>query len=132
MSNCTEVVCGDDACGGSCGLCGSSGSCVDGQCVEGCVPQCNGIECGDDGCGGTCGSCGETMICNDGGQCILASGPAVPCPRGLRGPMVSASKRTVRPWPTKLHHLAWVRSGSLAWLGLFLSAVIALRVPLRR
>ncbi len=41
------------------------------------------MECGDDGCGGSCGSCGETMLCNDSGQCVLASGPAVPCPPGF-------------------------------------------------
>jgi hypothetical protein len=47
--------CGDDGCGGSCGLCAADRSCDGGACV--CVPDCTGRTCGDDGCGGSCGSC---------------------------------------------------------------------------
>ena len=44
---CEGKECGDDGCGGSCGNCAPSDTCINGQCV--CVPTCAGKECGDDG-----------------------------------------------------------------------------------
>ena len=56
VPQCEGLECGDDLCGGSCGLCpGPQDDCQAGLCV--CLPDCQGKECGDDGCGGTCGQC---------------------------------------------------------------------------
>jgi len=58
--DCGARVCGDDGCGGLCGLCAGQTHCVDG----GCVPcTCDGLECGDDGCGTDCGSCDDGNAC---------------------------------------------------------------------
>ena len=66
---CENEVCGDDGCGGSCGLCpGWQDACTGGQCI--CQINCEGKECGADGCGGECGDCpGEQMHCVEGGVC---------------------------------------------------------------
>jgi hypothetical protein len=69
VPNCEDRECGDDDCGGTCGLCilpetcGSYGTC-------GCTPKCSGKECGSDGCGGKCGTCSSTATCDSYGQCI--------------------------------------------------------------
>ncbi len=70
--------CGDDGCGGSCGVCINNcdpcgmggpyedpGLCMpDGVCAQVCCPLCcDGLECGDDGCGGACGMCGDGEVC---------------------------------------------------------------------
>ena len=56
--DCEHRECGNDGCGGICGICGSGYSCRNGVCMEGdCSPNCNGKECGTDGCGGICGVC---------------------------------------------------------------------------
>jgi hypothetical protein len=65
--NCKGLVCGDDGCGGSCGLCGEATFCAVGQCL--CVPECRLRHCGDDGCGGTCGECQDGAACQ-GGLCV--------------------------------------------------------------
>jgi hypothetical protein len=62
--NCDNTLCGDDGCGGSCGVCGGQDACVDGACV--CQPDCNGKNCGGDGCGGSCGSCEGQDACESG------------------------------------------------------------------
>ena len=69
---CDGLECGDDGCGGECGLCvGDQDECVAGVCV--CVSLCDGLECGDDGCGGECGTCtGLQDLCADG-LCICIS-----------------------------------------------------------
>jgi len=54
IPNCTNTVCGDDGCGGSCGSC-EHGCKPDGQSC--CVPDCQGKVCGSDGCNGNCGPC---------------------------------------------------------------------------
>ncbi len=54
--------------------CGVGESCVAGQCVPGCTPQCSGKECGDDGCGGSCGTCGPGQMCV-AGQCKVDCTP---------------------------------------------------------
>ena len=62
--DCGGKMCGDDGCGGICGLCeGAQEICDQGQCV--CQPACDGKECGEDGCGGECGGC-EGGSCEDG------------------------------------------------------------------
>jgi len=58
--NCAHKTCGDDGCGGCCGVCEEGFNCnFFGQCE--CAPSCDGTTCGDDGCGGVCdcqtGSC---------------------------------------------------------------------------
>lgn len=57
-SNCTEKVCGDNGCGGSCGDCSNETMCNLGKCVVSCVDTCSslGHEC-DEVCGEKCGSC---------------------------------------------------------------------------
>ena len=78
--DCTDKVCGDDGCGGSCGICAEGTVCTDylssdqvgtlapGQCV--CLPECLDRDCGDDGCGGSCGTCeDDNTICSEDGKC---------------------------------------------------------------
>ena len=63
---CDGKTCGDDGCGGSCGVCPEGTACGDtGQC-EACAPSCDGKACGDDGCGGSCGSCPSELECDEG------------------------------------------------------------------
>jgi hypothetical protein len=62
---CEDKECGEDGCGGNCGVCGGGQtSCDEGTCV--CVADCAGMECGDDGCGGQCGTCPGDSLCADG------------------------------------------------------------------
>ena len=66
---CDGIQCGDDGCGGSCGVCdGAQNQCVEGQCV--CTPECAGKECGPDGCGGSCGQCLQAQSQCQEGQCL--------------------------------------------------------------
>jgi hypothetical protein len=70
VPDCTDLVCGSDGCGGSCGDCPDGEVCSDfGQCKGPCEPDCEGRECGADGCGDVCGECDEAMQCNDEGLC---------------------------------------------------------------
>ncbi len=48
--------------------CGEGWLCLDGECIEICLPDCGGSECGSDGCDGSCGNCGVDETCLDG-QC---------------------------------------------------------------
>jgi hypothetical protein len=81
---CAGKMCGDDGCGGSCGVCDPASAkpyCDgEGQCGTTCVPQCAGKSCGPDGCGGTCGACASGAACNDSGSCV---GPEWTCDLGL-------------------------------------------------
>jgi formylglycine-generating enzyme required for sulfatase activity len=51
VPDCTDKACGDDGCGGSCGLCFKSTSapwtydCVEGACTDVCDPLCDGPDC---------------------------------------------------------------------------------------
>ncbi len=66
---CDDKECGDDACGGVCGVCGEKlPECVEGQCV--CFPDCDDKECGADGCGDDCGSCQDPQDECIEGQCV--------------------------------------------------------------
>ena len=71
---CTDKVCGDDGCGGSCGACALGEVCDAGACVVPCLPACAGKLCGDDGCGGECGSCGPDALC-ESGACVVPCAP---------------------------------------------------------
>lgn len=69
--SCGARVCGDDGCGGTCGVCAEGGCDTSGQCVSSCTPACDGRSCGDDGCGGACGSCPMWERCiAETGQCL--------------------------------------------------------------
>lgn len=70
--NCQGKICGNDGCGGSCGLCAEAETCsVAGTCVPVCVPNCTTMMCGDDGCGGSCGDCAApTPLCAPNGRCV--------------------------------------------------------------
>ena len=86
---CNGVECGEDGCGGLCGVCegGQWVACIDGTCVcsgtmcpkvccsntevcdsDGfcCTEDCSGKECGDNSCGGVCGICEQGAACMDG------------------------------------------------------------------
>ncbi len=68
VPDCSLKNCGDDGCGGYCGLC--STTCSNGLCIpDACTPNCTGKNCGDDGCGGSCGVCAGTDVCNSEGTC---------------------------------------------------------------
>jgi len=41
-------------------------SCVDGECIVMCTPDCSMKACGSDGCGGSCGSCPSGYACYEG------------------------------------------------------------------
>ena len=100
VPQCAGRVCGNDGCGGSCGLCdaqstcsgagqcippapecvvnadcddhlpGTVDTCVGGHCNH-CTPQCAGRECGLDSCGGQCGpDCAAGQTCDAVGQCV--------------------------------------------------------------
>ncbi|MCB9728592.1 MAG: hypothetical protein H6746_08950 [Deltaproteobacteria bacterium] len=75
---CSGMQCGDDGCGGSCGVCDEGLACLDGECTTPCVPSCGERECGGDGCGGGCGFCGATETCA-AGQCVPAGGCIPDC-----------------------------------------------------
>ncbi len=86
VPDCDGVFCGDDGCGGSCGICaGAQDLCVAGACV--CQPACGGAVCGDDGCGGSCGACtGFQEGCVDGAcACIPACDGRACGPDGCGG-----------------------------------------------
>ena len=62
--------CGDDGCGGLCGVCVAGDECVDGQCIPNvCKASCLNRSCGSDGCGGLCGVCGPGMACGADSRC---------------------------------------------------------------
>jgi cysteine-rich repeat protein len=76
---CDGKACGDDGCGGTCGVCTGAGvTCsAAGQCAT-CQPSCSGKTCGSDGCGGVCGKCivgGATPHCGSEGQCVATCTP---------------------------------------------------------
>jgi len=72
--SCAGRQCGDDGCGGSCGLCIYPQTCgAYGKCVSKCTPSCAGRECGSDGCGGSCGSCPTGSSCSSYGTCSGSS-----------------------------------------------------------
>lgn len=63
---CDGSFCGDDSCGGACGVCDEGDECngSDGRCyLANCQPQCAERECGEDGCGGLCGTCSNNLFC---------------------------------------------------------------------
>jgi len=68
---CAGKTCGNDGCGGVCGLCALKQACVQGKCTDkpGCVPECGGKSCGPDGCGASCGQCAAGHSCQ-GGACV--------------------------------------------------------------
>lgn len=69
LGDCTGFECGDDGCGGSCGVCNEfpNSVCVDHACA--CTPDCAGHECGTDGCGASCGDCIDPWVCLEG-NCV--------------------------------------------------------------
>ncbi len=82
-SDCTGRVCGDDGCGGTCGICDDKAKphCgPKGQCHDKCVPVCTHKACGSDGCGGTCGSCGKGTSCVEGTSSAVCMPDAWTCP----------------------------------------------------
>jgi len=71
--DCSGRNCGPDPiCGMSCGTCGDSEHCNNGQCEAGpCVPDCDGRQCGPDPkCGTTCGICDSGLECTLLGSCV--------------------------------------------------------------
>ncbi len=66
---CEGKACGDDGCGGVCGICAEDEKCTKGECVKVCKPDCEAKGCGPDGCGGSCGTCGVDTHCTLEGAC---------------------------------------------------------------
>ncbi|MEC9071264.1 MAG: hypothetical protein VX938_02750, partial [Myxococcota bacterium] len=73
--DCEGKECGDDGCGGECGVgcpaVASECNAITFKCEAECTPACEeeGLVCGDDGCGGKCGDCDSGLKCDDG-QCL--------------------------------------------------------------
>ncbi|MDP6943081.1 MAG: hypothetical protein QF464_02935 [Myxococcota bacterium] len=82
VPSCDDKECGDDGCGGICGICPALyPTCVEFQCKAGCVPppcQTNGWQCGDDGCGNICGACGGSTVCQNN-MCVDLAGCTPNC-----------------------------------------------------
>jgi len=82
IPDCTGKECGDNGCGGICGVCDEDALCNGrGTCYmpADCAPDCAGRECGDDGCGGSCGSCIEGDLCDGAGSCYTPADCAPDC-----------------------------------------------------
>ncbi len=85
--NCSGKECGDNGCGGMCGICPSGFDCTeDGICIKECNPTagCFGKECGPNGCPHGCmedgtEECGPFSTCPEGLQCDPNSNMCVPC-----------------------------------------------------
>jgi hypothetical protein len=76
---CAGKICGDDGCGGSCGVCPVDFPfCLSGSCSN-CEADCDGLSCGSNGCGGSCGSCGASEICVTGACVCEPSCPQESC-----------------------------------------------------
>ncbi len=75
--DCGGKVCGDDGCGGVCGMCAGQTHCVGGACL---ACSCEGLACGDDGCGTSCGTCDDGDPCTadacEAGACTHAAATA--------------------------------------------------------
>jgi len=67
--DCNGKECGDDGCGGKCGVCPPDYLCKNGECEYICYPSCMGKQCGPDGCGGSCGKCPDGFFCNGSSLC---------------------------------------------------------------
>jgi len=79
--NCTGKQCGDDGCGGSCGICSAGYTCQNWTCVNNtptCIPKCAGKYCGSNGCGGSCGTCSAGYTCIQDKYCAQTSEPEEP------------------------------------------------------
>ena len=79
VPDCAGKQCGQDGCGGECGICEGCGEvCQEHSCVLTCVPACESKNCGDDGCGCPCGECPDDQPCIEG-QCCVADCTAKEC-----------------------------------------------------
>ncbi len=71
---CNGLECGDDGCGGTCGMCGGYMHCVGGHCVPAPCPEskdCMGQTCGiDPVCHLPCGDCQGPDVCDATGHCV--------------------------------------------------------------
>jgi len=70
---CAGKECGDDGCGGNCGVCAKGYDCEAGKCIQAnpvCTPSCEGRVCGSDGCDGSCGTCADGESCSGDGLCL--------------------------------------------------------------
>jgi hypothetical protein len=68
---CGDRECGDDGCGGVCGVCPPGVLCIFDAGVCSCQPGCDDKECGPDDCGGFCGNgYPEQQGCEDGYSCL--------------------------------------------------------------
>src|SRR6185295_18222769 len=81
IPDCEARECGDDGCGGRCGMCPEGRACEErmGHCVScgggdcACKPSCDRRVCGSDGCGGSCGTCASDQSCTKNGVCQASS-----------------------------------------------------------
>jgi len=69
---CSGKSCGDDGCGGACGLCEAGTKCGASGACEQCTADCAERICGPDGCGGSCGDCDDGSMCTPDGLCAAS------------------------------------------------------------
>ncbi len=72
LDGCAGRACGEDACGNSCGECGSDETCTAKfECLDAaaCAATCGDKVCGLDDCGGSCGTCADQLLCTPSGRC---------------------------------------------------------------
>lgn len=63
IPQCSGKQCGDDGCGGTCGICPSGSYCSDtGTCLK---CSCGTKKCGKDQCGNSCGTCEQGYFCDE-------------------------------------------------------------------
>jgi hypothetical protein len=84
--NCNGKECGDNGCGGMCGVCPNGFDCIEGLCIKECNPTagCFGKECGPNGCPHGCmengtEECGPFGACPEGTLCDPNENMCVPC-----------------------------------------------------
>jgi hypothetical protein len=81
QADCEGRSCGNDGCGGSCGVC-TNGLCnADGICTPNCVPDCSGLACGAAPCDTFCGICPAGETCTGDNRCVDCLGND-DCPEG--------------------------------------------------
>ena len=90
MLNCTDRVCGNDGCGGSCGACGANQVCQGRTC---CTPDPRSATCAGR-CGAWTNNCGQPVSCANcptGQQCLGNGSCAVVCDDNVDCPAVGGT-----------------------------------------
>ena len=70
VPDCNGKKCGDDGCGGSCGVCPSEETCINNNCLNCPTQRPANMECGTDICDNTWFCNDNTKICDNNNKCI--------------------------------------------------------------